>query len=69
MYRGRPNLDAVLDSLISKGLGNAKNVVFTGGSAGGLTTYLQVRPETLVVLMVMILVVVPLLLLLLRDAR
>eukprot|EP00729_Bicosta_minor_P000484 gene484-29709_t len=42
MYRGRPNLDAVLDSLISKGLGNAKNVVFTGGSAGGLTTYLQV---------------------------
>ena len=41
-YRGRPNLDAVLDSLIEKGLGSAENVIFTGGSAGGLTTYLQV---------------------------
>ena len=34
LYRGRPNLDAVLDSLIIKGLADAKNVVFTGGSAG-----------------------------------
>ena len=42
-YRGRPNLDAVLDSLIAKNqLDKASDVVFTGGSAGGLTTYLQV---------------------------
>jgi hypothetical protein len=42
-YRGRANLDAVIDSLIADaGLEKASDVVFTGGSAGGLTTYLQV---------------------------
>lgn len=42
-YRGRANLDAVLDSLIAdRGLATATDVIFTGGSAGGLTTYLQV---------------------------
>jgi len=38
-YRGRANLDAALDSLLARGLSNASNVVFTGGSAGGLATY------------------------------
>eukprot|EP00040_Diaphanoeca_grandis_P028198 m.162258 g.162258 ORF g.162258 m.162258 type:complete len:518 (-) comp31270_c0_seq1:36-1589(-) len=42
-YRGRPNLDAVLDSLIAnQSLATSEAVVFTGGSAGGLTTYLQI---------------------------
>ena len=42
-YRGRPNLDAVLDPLIAKShLDQATDVIFTGGSAGGLTTYLQI---------------------------
>jgi len=42
-YRGRPNLDAVLDSLVATSrLDTADAVIFTGGSAGGLTTYLQV---------------------------
>jgi len=42
-YRGRPNLDAVLDALIAnESLATADAVIFTGGSAGGLTTYLQI---------------------------
>jgi hypothetical protein len=35
-------LDAVLDDLLAhRGMDEATDVVFTGGSAGGLTTYLQ----------------------------
>lgn len=41
-YRGRANLDAVLDSLLKRGMANATDVVFTGGSAGGLAVYLNV---------------------------
>jgi hypothetical protein len=33
-YRGRANLDAVLDSLFARGMDAATDVVFTGGSAG-----------------------------------
>jgi len=43
-YRGRANLDAVLDHMLALeggGLGAATDVVFTGGSAGGLTVNLQ----------------------------
>lgn len=40
-YRGRANLDAVLDSLLLRGMAHATDLIFTGGSAGGLTTYLQ----------------------------
>jgi len=41
-YRGRANLDAILDFLLShRGLDQASDVIFTGGSAGGLTTYLH----------------------------
>lgn len=40
-YRGRANLDAALDSLLARGLANASDVVFTGGSAGGLATFLN----------------------------
>lgn len=42
MYRGRANLDAVLDSLFARGMNKASDVIFTGGSAGGLATYLNV---------------------------
>eukprot|EP00040_Diaphanoeca_grandis_P041529 m.263069 g.263069 ORF g.263069 m.263069 type:complete len:423 (+) comp48404_c0_seq1:27-1295(+) len=41
-YRGRANLDAVLDDLIAKEqLSTATQVVWTGGSAGGLAVYLN----------------------------
>jgi hypothetical protein len=40
-YRGRANLDAVLDSLFERGMSNATDIVFTGGSAGGLAVYLN----------------------------
>ena len=41
-YRGRANLDAVLDHLIEhEGLGAASDVIVTGGSAGGLAVYLN----------------------------
>eukprot|EP00662_Eupelagonemidae_sp_cell21_P057860 gene57860-biopygen67048 len=41
-YRGRANLDAALDKLIEEcGMAKASDVVFTGNSAGGLATYLQ----------------------------
>ena len=42
-YRGRANLDAVLDHLFQRqGMDKASEVVFTGGSAGGLAVYLNV---------------------------
>eukprot|EP00040_Diaphanoeca_grandis_P008911 m.46851 g.46851 ORF g.46851 m.46851 type:complete len:406 (-) comp20351_c0_seq1:99-1316(-) len=42
LFRGTSNLDRTLDALISDwGLGDAKDVVLTGGSAGGLSTYLH----------------------------
>eukprot|EP00928_Gymnodinium_smaydae_P045833 TRINITY_DN30507_c0_g1_i1.p1 TRINITY_DN30507_c0_g1~~TRINITY_DN30507_c0_g1_i1.p1 ORF type:complete len:419 (-),score=38.08 TRINITY_DN30507_c0_g1_i1:94-1314(-) len=41
-YRGRANLDAVLDDLFARGMDKATDVIFTGGSAGGLAVYLGV---------------------------
>jgi hypothetical protein len=40
-FRGRANLDGVLDSLLERGMNNATDVIFTGGSAGGLAVYLN----------------------------
>ena len=41
-FRGLLNLDSALDWLVSnKGLGNASELVVTGGSAGGLSTFLH----------------------------
>jgi hypothetical protein len=41
-YRGRPNLNAVIEELTtSHGLGSATDVILSGGSAGGLAVYLQ----------------------------
>lgn len=41
-FRGRANLDAVLDSLFeTRGLGNATEVVFAGDSAGALAVWLN----------------------------
>ena len=40
-FRGRANLDAVLDSLLARGMRNATDIIFTGGSAGGLAVYLN----------------------------
>jgi hypothetical protein len=42
-FRGIRNLDATLDDLIKyHGLGDAETLVLTGGSAGGLSTFLHV---------------------------
>ena len=43
-YRGRSNLDTVLDSLLERGMNKATDVVFTGGSAGGLAVW--VTPQS-----------------------
>lgn len=40
-YRGRPLLDALIDDLLGKGLSSATNLLWSGCSAGGLTTYLH----------------------------
>ena len=41
-FRGRRVLDAMLDALLSEhGLNNADEVLLSGGSAGGLSTYLH----------------------------
>jgi hypothetical protein len=40
-FRGAKSLDSALDLLLSLGMKNAELIVFTGGSAGGLTTFLH----------------------------
>lgn len=40
-FRGLRNLDAALDHLVGMGLDKASEVVVTGGSAGGLSTFLH----------------------------
>eukprot|EP00040_Diaphanoeca_grandis_P005613 m.33699 g.33699 ORF g.33699 m.33699 type:complete len:393 (+) comp16857_c2_seq1:74-1252(+) len=40
-YRGRRLLDGVIDYALSEGLSNADELLFSGCSAGGLTTYLH----------------------------
>lgn len=40
-YRGRPLLDALLDNLLGKGLSGATDLLWSGCSAGGLTTYVH----------------------------
>jgi hypothetical protein len=41
-FRGRRVLDAVLETLVGLGITKAENVLLTGCSAGGLSTYLHV---------------------------
>ena len=40
-FKGFPILNAVLNSLMAKGLNKADEVILTGCSAGGLATYLH----------------------------
>jgi hypothetical protein len=40
-FRGAKSFDAALDLLLSLGMSKAKQIVFTGGSAGGLTVFLH----------------------------
>jgi hypothetical protein len=40
-FRGRRSFDAGLDLLLSLGMNKAELIVFTGGSAGGLTVFLH----------------------------
>jgi hypothetical protein len=40
-FRGAPSLDSALDLLLSLGMSEAELIVFTGGSAGGLTVFLH----------------------------
>jgi hypothetical protein len=40
-FRGIRNLDASLDQLLSMGMNQATRIVLTGGSAGGLSTFLH----------------------------
>ena len=40
-YKGRPLLDALLDVLLGMGLKSADELLYSGCSAGGLTTYLH----------------------------
>ena len=40
-FRGAKSLDAALDLLLSIGMSKARQIVFTGGSAGGLTVFLH----------------------------
>ena len=40
-YRGRRLLDALLDSVLAAGLRGARQLLWAGCSAGGLTTYLH----------------------------
>lgn len=39
-FRGAKSLDAGLDLLLELGMNKAELIVFTGGSAGGLTVFL-----------------------------
>lgn len=41
-FRGIANLDATVGRLLALGMRHATRIVFTGGSAGGLTTWLHV---------------------------
>eukprot|EP01079_Euglenida_sp_SAG-EU17-18_P010453 gene10453-9204_t len=40
-FRGIKNFDAVLDFAMARGMGGATELVVTGGSAGGLSTFLH----------------------------
>ena len=40
-FKGIKNLDGVLDFAVANGLDKATEVVLTGGSAGGLSTFLH----------------------------
>ena len=40
-FRGQPSLDAGIDLLLELGMRDAELIVFTGGSAGGLTVFLH----------------------------
>ena len=40
-FRGAPSFDSALDLLLSLGMKDAELIVFTGGSAGGLTVFLH----------------------------
>ena len=40
-FRGKRSLDAGIDTLLSLGMNEAELIVFTGGSAGGLTVFLH----------------------------
>ena len=40
-FRGKKSLDAGIDLLLSLGMSKAELIVFTGGSAGGLTVFLH----------------------------
>lgn len=40
-FRGAASLDAMLDYLLSIGMSQATEIVFSGGSAGGLTSFLH----------------------------
>lgn len=40
-FRGAASLDAALDLLLSLGMNKATQIVFSGGSAGGLTVFLH----------------------------
>ena len=40
-FRGAASLDSALDLLLSLGMSQAELIVFTGGSAGGLTVFLH----------------------------
>ena len=40
-FRGIKNFDGVLDFAMAHGMGDASELVVTGGSAGGLSTFLH----------------------------
>lgn len=40
-YKGRPLLDALIDTVLKMGLSSAEELLFSGCSAGGLTTYIH----------------------------
>ena len=40
-FRGAASLDAMLDYLLTIGMSEATEIVFSGGSAGGLTSFLH----------------------------
>jgi hypothetical protein len=40
-FRGAPSFDSALDLLLSLGMSEADLIIFTGGSAGGLTVFLH----------------------------
>ena len=45
-FRGKKSFDAGLDLLLSLGMNEASLIVFTGGSAGGLTVFLHIDHVT-----------------------